>query len=73
MSKADDAVAYVLRRIIDDPRLAYHFDPVTESFAKLTDAYAEAKGVSVETVRAELQRRMTFEAPLCAECRESAA
>ncbi len=67
---ADKAVLHVLRRIIDDPRLAYHFDPLTESFQLLTAAYAEAQGKDVAEVRRGCENRMRFEEPLCSECRE---
>lgn len=63
---ADRAVAHLLRRISRDPRLAYHFDPLTESFRLLTDAYAEARGLDADKFRKEFAATIKFEAPVSA-------
>lgn len=68
---ADEAVAYLLRRISSDARLAYYFG-MTESLALLTKAHAEANGLDVEIFRKEYDAALSFEAPVCRECREKA-
>jgi hypothetical protein len=60
---ADKAIWHLLRRIQRDPRLAYHFDPLTESYELLTAAYAEANGKDVEQFRKEYSATLKFERP----------
>lgn len=60
---ADRAIDYLLRRIQRDPRLAYYFDPITESMELLTAAYAEARGLDLKTFRREYSASLKFEAP----------
>lgn len=55
---AEQAVAYILMRIKNDPRIAYHFDPITESMQLLTLAHAEATGVDVAEFRKEYYARV---------------
>lgn len=62
--------AYLLRRIADDPRLAYHFDPITHSMEMLTAAYAAEQGINVEDFRKTYYARLRFERPRCRECGE---
>ena len=50
-SKADIAVAHVLRAIRDDGRKAYLMGLGTQTFSVLTEAYAEANGLPVEQYR----------------------
>ena len=64
---ADRAVAYLLRRIQNDARLAYYF-PLTESLALLTAAFAEARGLDLETFRREFTEDLRTTPPLCAVC-----
>lgn len=52
------AVIHILRRMQDDPRLAYLLGLGSESFTLLTAAYAEHTGNAVETVRTELWDQM---------------
>jgi hypothetical protein len=66
------AVVHVLERIQRDPRLAYHFDPLTESYALLTQARAEMLGHDVEGFRKAYAATLRFEAPKCRTCREAA-
>ena len=69
MSAASDkAVAYLLNRIVRDPRLAYHFDPLTESYELLTAAHAEAVGQGIADFRTAYQAMMKFERPKCSDC-----
>jgi hypothetical protein len=63
MSTADEAVLNVLRRIMDDPRVAYYFDPFTRSYELLTAAYAEATGQDVDKIRKEIEQELNFAAP----------
>lgn len=46
---------YLLRRIAYDPRVAYHFDPITQSMEMLTAEYAKEQGIDVEEFRALVQ------------------
>jgi len=48
-----DAVIRVLRRMQDDGRVAYLIGPGSQTFADLTQAYAEANGLDVEAYRKE--------------------
>lgn len=66
MSTADKAIAHLLNRIKRDPRLAYHFDPLTESMELLTQAYADANGRDVTEFRAEFYPQLRFECPTAA-------
>lgn len=60
MSAADKAVAHILRRIQRDPRLAYFFDPLTESFDLLIEAHVEKHGGDVHQVRDQVEANMKF-------------
>ena len=62
---ADQLVMHLIRRLQRDPRVAYHFDPITESFQLLTAAYAELRGENVEDVRKRYADSLTYEAPRC--------
>lgn len=63
---ADSAVAYLISRIKKDPRLAYYFDPFTESMELLTRAYASANGLNVEEFRKTYYAQLRFEKPQAA-------
>ncbi len=65
---AKAAIEHLMRRLLDDPRVAYYFDPFTRSMELLSEAYAEVSGLSVERVRAEIYPRLRVEAPSCREC-----
>lgn len=52
-TKAEIAVATVLNAIRNDGRKAYLMGYGTQSFAVLTEAYAEANGLDVEQYRSE--------------------
>lgn len=60
--------AHLLARIARDPRLAYYFDPMTQSMEILTEEYAQQKGLVLEEFRREYYSRLKFEAPHCQEC-----
>jgi hypothetical protein len=60
--------AYLLRRIADDPRVAYHFDPITQSMEMLTAEYAKEQGLDVEEFRKTYYGRLRFERPRCSSC-----
>jgi hypothetical protein len=59
---------YLLRRIRDDARLAYYFDPMTQSMEMLTAAYATEQGLDVEEFRKTYYASLRFERPTCREC-----
>lgn len=52
-TKAEIAVAHVLRSMRDDGRKAYLLGKGSQTFALLTEAYAETNGLDVEQFRAE--------------------
>lgn len=60
---AETAVRHILLRLQRDPRLAYYFDPFTESFELLTAAEAERLGRPVEDYRKEFAATLKFERP----------
>lgn len=60
-SAADQAVEHILRRMRDNPRLAYFICPATEAFALLTEAASQASGEPVESLRQRLDRELTYE------------
>jgi hypothetical protein len=62
---------YLLERIRNDPRVAYHFDPITQSMEMLTATYAAEQGIDVEEFRKTYYASLRFEKPLCSECRQS--
>jgi len=57
------AVAHLLARIASDPRLAYYFDPLSQSMELLTAEYARQQGLDVEVFRRKYYSRLKFEAP----------
>jgi hypothetical protein len=61
LSKADEAVAHIIRQMQRDGRLAYLMGWGSQSFALLTDAYAEKHGLDVEQFREELSSRLVPE------------
>jgi len=65
------ATDHLLRRIANDSRLAYYFDPMTRSMEMLTAAYATEQGIDVEEFRKTYYARLRFEKPMCQECRET--
>lgn len=62
---ARKAIHRLLQRIQRDPRLAWHFDPITQSMADLTEAHALLFGLDVQKFRLELFGSLEFEAPTC--------
>jgi hypothetical protein len=52
-TKAEIAVAHVLRAMRDDGRKAYLFGNGSQTYALLTEAYAETNGLDLEQFRAE--------------------
>jgi hypothetical protein len=69
-----EAIDYLLRRIKDDPRVAWHFGH-TESLALLTSAHALATGIASIPFHNEFQKALRTEPPRCrsGECYERAA
>lgn len=62
--------AHLINRILRDPRLAYYFDPLTESMELLTAQYAAEEHIDLEDFRARYYAKLKFERPVCAECQE---
>ena len=56
--------AYLLTRIQNDSRLAYYFDPITESMERLTAQCAEEKGVDVGEFRKGYYATLKFKPPV---------
>ena len=69
MTKAEDAVNYVLWRLTQDGRLAYLLGSGTEAFHRLTDAQAERLGLDSTEYRAEIWGRCQPERVVVAEGR----
>lgn len=71
--EANVAVAYVLRRIKDDPRLAYYFGS-TEALALLTKAHALDQGLDPAVFHTDFEARLSTERPRCrsGECHRAA-
>lgn len=61
---ANDAIAYLLRRIKDDPHLAYYFG-FTESLERLTKAHAVATGVEPVSFHRDFQAALQARPPRC--------
>ena len=59
---------HLLERIARDPRLAYYFDPMTQSMEMLTEEYAQQNSLVLEDFRRDYYSRLKFEAPCCQEC-----
>lgn len=62
------AIEHLLQRLLTDARVAYYFDPVTESFDLLTKAHALLTGQPLGETRAYLAHRMFFAPPTCRDC-----
>jgi hypothetical protein len=63
---------HLLGRIRHDPRLAYHFDPLTRSMEMLTAQFAEERGIDVESFRKDYYPTLKIERPVCPECADGA-
>lgn len=68
LDAATKAISHVLQRLQTDARVAYYFDPITESFGLLTKAHALLTGQPVDETRAYLASRMFFAPPTCRDC-----
>lgn len=62
------ALRELLGRIEHDARVAYYFDPITESFHLLTRAFSLASGLEAAEFQKTFRERMRFERPRCREC-----
>lgn len=65
---ASQAITHLLRRLIRDPRIAYYFDPCTESFELLTKAHALLTGQAAADVSAHQAHNMFYAPPTCSAC-----
>lgn len=59
---------YLLNRIREDARIAYYFDPITQSMEMLTAEYAKEQGLDVEEFRKNYYGSLRFERPRCSSC-----
>ena len=55
--------AHLLNRIARDPRLAWYFDPLSQSMEMLTADYARENGLDVEEFRKGYYAKLKFEDP----------
>ena len=55
MTKAEKAVSSMIKRIQDDPRVAYIIGPFTQTYDDITDAYAELIGKDPDEFRQEFE------------------
>lgn len=62
--------AALVRKIMDDPRVAYYFDPLTRTMEILTETYAQEIGEDLEVFRKRFYASLKFEEPTCSGCRE---
>ncbi len=62
--KAKVAIGAVLKRIQRDPRVAYYFDPITDTYEKLVTAHCELNGLDEAAFRKEFEATLTYEAPI---------
>jgi hypothetical protein len=61
--KAKAAITAVLRRIKDDPRVAYYICPMTQTYDLLVAAYCEFSGMDEQTFRNGFESGLKFEGP----------
>jgi hypothetical protein len=54
------ATFHILKRMQEDPRLAWLIGPGSRTYELLTEEAAEARGEPVESVRASLEGRLKF-------------
>ncbi|GKS96925.1 hypothetical protein [Acidovorax sp. SUPP2825] len=62
---ARKAIHHLLQRIQRDPRLAWHFDPITQSMEELTAAHALMFGLDLSAFQKEFFASLEFESPSC--------
>jgi len=55
--------AHLLKRIREDARLAYYFDPITTSMELLTAEYAKEQSLDLEEFRKAYYAQLRFERP----------
>lgn len=63
-TSADAAVAYMLRRIRSDPRIAHYFAN-TESLTLLCKAHAKTSGLDADRFKLEFEASLATERPRC--------
>ena len=68
LTKSDDAVVHILRRVLEDHRLAWYIGHATTSLEFLMIAYAEMTGRTLADVKSEIEPRIHGERPTCAQC-----
>ena len=61
--KAKSAITAMLKRIKDDPRVAYYICPMTHTYDLLVAAHCELNGLDEEQFRAEFEKHLRFEPP----------
>ena len=54
------ATFHILRRMQEDPRLAWLIGPGSRTYELLTEEAAEARGEPVEAIRAQMEARVKF-------------
>ena len=68
---ADAAITHLLRRIQDQPKVAWFFGPASHSMDLLTLAHAQLHNLDVCEFRKAYFSRISFEQPVCGRCREA--
>lgn len=60
-SSAQQALEYIIKRIIESPDVRYNLGPCTEAFERVTGAVAELRGIAksevVDAIRARINER----------------
>jgi hypothetical protein len=61
MTKSEQAVRTMIKRIRDDARVAYLIGPFSQAYDELTDAYAETIGKDPDEFRKEFEAILKFQ------------
>ena len=61
MTKAEVAVTSMIKRIQEDPRVAYLVCPYSQTYEELTEAYAEMIGADPGAFRQEFESHLQFQ------------
>ena len=61
MTKAEQAVRTMIKRIRDDARVAYLIGPFSQAYDEITEAYAESVGKDPDEFRSEFERALKIQ------------
>ncbi len=69
--KAKAAVASVLKRIQNDPRIAFYICPATQTYDLLVAAHCEMNGLDEKEFRLKFESNLRFENPADDKCEQA--